>query len=205
MPSKPMITSFCENWPGGGVRWHATSTSDAAAAITDAVRNRMFMVRRPLYPSWMRALGVDYGRQRIGLALSDASGTLARPWKTIARIGNPSQVARAIAAEVTGLEEEGEPVGVIVLGFPRRLNGAPNEQTVGVEQLATELRATIALPLALQDERLSSREAESLLARRERDWRKRKAQLDAMAAAVILQDYLDANARQAAGPEDIDR
>ena len=153
----------------------------------------------------MRALGVDYGRQRIGLALSDASGALARPWKTIARIGNPSQVARAIAAEVLGLEEQGEPVGVVVLGYPRRLSGAPNEQTGGVEQLAAQLRTTIALPLVLQDERLSSREADSLLARREKDWRKRKEQLDAMAAAVILQDYLDANARQAAGPEEIDR
>jgi putative Holliday junction resolvase len=152
----------------------------------------------------MRALGVDYGRQRIGLALSDPSGMLARPWKTIARIGNPSQVARALAAEVLQLEEEGEPVGVIVLGYPRRLSGAPNEQTGGVEQLAAQLQSTVTLPVVLQDERLSSREAESLLARREKNWRKRKAQLDAMAAAVILQDYLDANARPAAGPEDID-
>jgi putative Holliday junction resolvase len=153
----------------------------------------------------MRALGVDYGRQRIGLALSDASGMLARPWKTIARIGNPLQVARAIAAELLQLEAEGEPVGVIVLGYPRRLSGAPNEQTGGVEQLAAQLRTATPLPLVLQDERLSSHEAESLLARRERDWRKRKAQLDAAAAAVILQDYLDTNARHPAGPEDIDR
>jgi putative Holliday junction resolvase len=152
----------------------------------------------------MRALGVDYGRQRIGLALSDPSGMLARPWKTIVRIGNPSQVARAIAAEVLQLEEQGEPVGAIVLGYPRRLSGAPNEQTAGVEALAAQLRTAIPLPLVLQDERLSSREAESVLARREKDWRKRKAQLDAMAAAVILQDYLDANARSNAGPEDMD-
>lgn len=152
----------------------------------------------------MRALGVDYGRRRIGLALSDPSGLLARPWKTIARAGNPSQVAHAIAAEVRQLEAAGEPVGVIVLGYPRRLSGAPNEQTGSVETLAAQLRTVITLPLVLQDERLSSREAESLLARREKDWRKRKAQLDAMAAAVILQDYLDETARPNAGPEGID-
>ena len=153
----------------------------------------------------MRALGVDYGRQRIGLALSDASGTLARPWKTIARVGNPSQVAASIASELRALAGGDEAVAVVVLGYPRRLNGTPGDQTAGVEQLAGYLRRAMDLPLILQDERLSSREAEALLARREKDWRKRKAQLDAMAAAVILQDYLDSNARQGAGPEDADR
>jgi putative holliday junction resolvase len=142
----------------------------------------------------MRALGVDYGQRRIGLALSDASGMLARPWKTIARVGNPSQVARTIVIELHGLAEAGEPVGCLVVGLPRRLNGEPNAQTAMVEQLAAQLRTQTDTPVILQDERLTSREAEQLLARREHDWRKRKQQLDAMAAAVILQDYLDANA-----------
>ena len=136
---------------------------------------------------------MDYGERRIGLALSDASGMLARPWKTIARVGNPSQVANAIAAELRSLTEAGEPIGVVVLGFPRRLSGAPTEQTTRVEKIAERLRRLLVVPLVLQDERLSSRAAEQLLARRERDWRSRKDQLDAMAAAVILQDYLDAN------------
>jgi putative Holliday junction resolvase len=155
----------------------------------------------------MRALGIDYGRRRIGLALSDASGMLARPWKTIARAGNPLQVARAVAAELEALLAQGEPVGVIVLGYPRRLNGTPNEQTAGVEKLAEHLRRVVTMPLVLQDERLSSHEADALLARGEKDWRKRKAQLDAMAAAVILQDYLDSNARADTGaaPEDVER
>ena len=141
----------------------------------------------------MRALGVDYGQKRIGLALSDASGMLARPWKTIARVGNPSQVARAIAGEVESLAATDEAVSVIVLGLPRRLNGVPNEQTASVERIATHLRKLVVTPLVLQDERLSSHEAEQLLAQRERDWRKRKQEVDAMAAAIILQDYLDAH------------
>jgi putative Holliday junction resolvase len=149
----------------------------------------------------MRALGVDYGQRRIGLALSDASGMLARPWKTIPRIGNPSQVARALAQEVDSLAATDEAVTVIVLGLPRRLNGMANEQTARVEALAEQLRKTVATPLVLQDERLSSREADQLLARNERDWRRRKAQLDAMAAAVILQDYLDAQPRALGGGE----
>ena len=156
-----------------------------------------------MYPSWMRALGVDYGQQRIGLALSDASGMLARPWKTIRRVGTPSQVAQALAAELQALDAAGEGVGVMVLGYPRRLSGEASEQTAAVRRVADRLKAMITIPVVLQDERLSSHEAESLLEQRERDWRKRKAQLDAMSAAVILQDYLDATDadRTAAGTE----
>jgi putative Holliday junction resolvase len=63
--------------------------------------------------------------------------------------------------------------------------------TARVELFARELSVLIRLPVVLQDERLSSREAESRLAMRERDWRVRKKQLDAASAAIILQDYLD--------------
>ena len=143
-------------------------------------------------------MGVDYGRQRIGLALSDASGMLARPWKTLARIGNPRQVAQALANELAALDRAEEPVAVLVLGYPRRLNGEPGEQTAAVQQVFERVKALLAIPVVLQDERLSSREAEALLARREKDWRKRKTQLDAMAAAVILQDYLDGSDRAGA-------
>ena len=64
--------------------------------------------------------------------------------------------------------------------------------TPRVEAFASRLGVRTALPVHLQDERLSSREAESLLAVREKDWRVRKTKLDAAAAAVILQDFLDA-------------
>ena len=142
----------------------------------------------------MRALGVDYGRRRIGLALSDASGMLARPWKTIDGHAAARPAAQALAATVAELVGLDEAVSVVVIGHPRRLSGEPNEQTALVQAVAAELEALVSLPVVLQDERLSSHEAESHLARRERDWRKRKAHLDAMAAAVILQDYLDTGA-----------
>lgn len=165
-----------------------------------------------MYPSWMRALdvdrdlrrtgralGVDYGQKRIGLALSDASGLLARPWKVIARIGNASQVAAAIAAEVEGLDAADEAVAVVVIGYPRRLSGAANEQTALVQKVSDHLKGLLKVPVVLQDERLSSHEAEERLARREKDWRKRKQLLDSMAAAVILQDYLDTGGAHRAG------
>ncbi len=165
-----------------------------------------------MYPSWMqalgvnheerrtgRALGVDYGHKRIGLALSDASGLLARPWKVIARAGNAAQVAAALAAEVEGLEASGEAIAVVVVGYPRRLSGEANEQTLAVQNVSDRLKQLLKIPVVLQDERLSSHEAEELLARRERDWRKRKQLLDAMSAAVILQDYLDTGGALRAG------
>jgi putative holliday junction resolvase len=148
-------------------------------------------------------LGVDYGGRRIGLAISDASGTLARPWKTIERVGNPSQVAQRLLEELAAVAAlEDAPVTTVVIGHPRRLNGAPTHQTSAVEEIAERLRVLSGVPVVLQDERLSSREAEDLLSRSEKDWRKRKARLDAMAAAVILQDYLDSRGAPGALPEE---
>ena len=142
----------------------------------------------------MRALGVDYGRKRIGLALSDPTGLLARPWKTIAAAGLPRQ-ADALSREIAVLHDEPEGLAVVVIGLPRRLSGEANEQTGLVHSLVDRLTGLTHVPIAMQDERLSSHEAEQLLGRREKDWRKRKPLLDAAAAAVILQDYLDAQPR----------
>jgi putative Holliday junction resolvase len=145
----------------------------------------------------MRALGIDYGRRRIGLALSDATGMLARPWKTIACAGGAARVAAALAAEIAGLASEDDGLSAVVIGHPRRLSGEPNDQTPFVQDLVRRLRSLVDVPVVLQDERLTSREAESLLARREKDWRKRKLLLDAASAAVILQDFLDGRPRTA--------
>ncbi len=140
-------------------------------------------------------LGIDYGARRVGLAVSDASGVLARPLKSIDRQGLPSDslLADAVLGEVDALGRDDDPVGTIVVGLPRRLDGTPNDQTPRVEAFARVLRSRRPLPVILQDERLTSREAESRLAVREKDWRRRKQVLDAAAAAVILQDYLDAH------------
>ena len=151
----------------------------------------------------MRLLGVDYGRRRIGLALSDATGLLARPWKAIASDGNLQQAASRIAVEVAALRAEEDGLGAVVIGLPRHLSGDPHDQTRAVEALAGQLRAVVQVPVLLQDERLTSREAEQVLAAREPDWRKRKPLVDAMAAAIILQDYLDAAPRPAS-TEDLD-
>lgn len=139
----------------------------------------------------MRALGVDFGERRIGLALSDPTGTLASPWRTMSRSGGDDAVVSVLAREIAILQQEPDGLSVVVVGLPARLDGTPSELTERVTRLAHRLRGCVVVPVVLQDERLSSHEAESRLALRERDWRRRKARLDAASAAVILQDYLD--------------
>jgi len=139
----------------------------------------------------VRALGIDYGERRIGLALSDATGLLASPWKQMGNDANVGAAARRLADEVRRLQAEDDGLDAVVIGLPRRLDGSPNDQTGRVQKLAELLAAEITAPITLQDERLTSHEADELLAAREHDWRKRKQQVDALAAALILQDFLD--------------
>jgi len=143
----------------------------------------------------MRVLGVDDGLRRVGLAVSDPTGTLARPVETIAGHRDPAVAARGILDAIARLERDDEPIAVIVVGLPLRLDGTPNDQTPHAQAVAAELRRLAGLEVVLQDERLTSHEAEGRLAMRERDWRVRKRRLDAAAAAVILQEYLDARPR----------
>ena len=140
----------------------------------------------------MRILALDVGRRRVGLAISDPSAMLARPLMTI-DVSGTDPVDR-VATEIERLVAEDDGLAAVVVGLPRRLDGAASDQTAAVEQFIARLAARVPVPITTEDERLSSREAESRLALRERDWRKRKAQLDAAAAAVILQDYLDRHA-----------
>ena len=140
----------------------------------------------------MRFVGIDLGLKRIGLAVSDASGTLARPLRTLTRGSSDDEAAAAaIADAIAVLAREEDGVAAIVVGLPKRLDGTETDLTTHVRRMVDRLRPLVRIPIALQDERLSSQEAESRLALRERDWRARKARLDAASAAVILQDYLD--------------
>lgn len=142
------------------------------------------------YAFYMRVLGIDLGERRIGLAISDPSATLARPLRVLERTASDEAAVDTLLEEIDRLSRE-DPLGSVVIGLPMKLDGRPTEQTPRVRVIADALARRITVPVVFQDERLSSHEAEQRLASRERDWRKRKAKLDAAAAAVILQDYLD--------------
>jgi putative holliday junction resolvase len=140
----------------------------------------------------MRILAVDVGERRIGLAISDVSRTLARPLLTLT-VRNAADAVEQVVAEIARLKEEDDGLLSVVVGLPVRLDGSANEQTPRVAAFVDALKARTSVPIVTADERLTSREAESLLAERTRDWRERKARLDAVAAAVMLQDYLEAH------------
>lgn len=139
----------------------------------------------------MRIVGLDVGERRIGVAVSDATCTLARPLGVLKPSALERDAPRIAADEITRLAGEEDGVSSIVVGLPMHLDGSASPMTPRVRDFAAALGRLTELPVVFQDERLTSREAESRLALREKSWRARKARLDAAAAAVILQDYLD--------------
>lgn len=133
----------------------------------------------------MRYLALDLGDRRIGLALSDPTGLLARPFMTLRRASRAEDFARlnALVAE--------QQVGTVVVGLPLNLDGSDSPQTAWVRDYSAALAAALPVPVELWDERLTSVEATERL--RERGRRPlRPGELDAAAAAIILQSYLDA-------------
>ena len=135
--------------------------------------------------------GLDLGRKRIGLAVSDNSGALATPWKSIPGNGSTEVVAARVVGVLRELVEGEDGLAGVVVGLPPHLDGRPHPDAARAREVAAAVGTRAELPVSLQDERLTSVEAEQRLATRERDWRKRKLKLDAAAAAVILQEYLD--------------
>jgi len=131
----------------------------------------------------MRILALDLGERRIGVAMSDAMGWLASPL-TVLRCG--SREAELCAIEALVKEHRIEQV---VVGYPRNLDGSVGPQAQGVEKYIAQLRARLPTPVIPWDERLSTAQAERLI--HETGRRVRRERIDAAAAAVILQSYLD--------------
>jgi putative holliday junction resolvase len=152
-----------------------------------------------------RLLALDVGEVRIGAAVSDDSGILASPYTTLRVSRDEQQIWQAIQRLVEETEAEG-----VIVGLPISLDGQIHAQGQRVQSFAERLRSHITVPLSFWDERLSTVEAERLLAERNQEEVGRKVQrrtggrqrtrtkrrkpdqeIDALAAAVILQEYLD--------------
>jgi putative Holliday junction resolvase len=130
-------------------------------------------------------MALDAGEVRIGVALSDETGTLASGLVTLRSVG-PRKDAQAIAA----LAREHE-VGEVVVGLPLRLDGSPGSQAEKVLAFVERLRRVLRVPVTTRDERLTSVEADERLAAAGVRRRDRKARLDQAAAALLLQEHLD--------------
>lgn len=133
----------------------------------------------------MRILAVDYGSVRVGLALSDPTGTLARPLPFVPAKGD-AKLAREIAALAAK-----EQAGLILLGLPRHMNGSLGEAAAKVQSFADALRQATKIPLQLIDERLTTVQASRQLQEMGKDTRAQRGRIDSEAAAVLLQGYLD--------------
>jgi len=133
----------------------------------------------------VRFMGLDVGKARIGVAVSDETGLIARGIATLQR------TSRTRDFEVlTRLVEENE-VRQVVVGNPLNMDGTTGKQSLNMHRFVEQLRAVIPVEVSLWDERLSSFAAEQLLIERGRHWSKRKQEIDRLAAVVILQDFLD--------------
>ncbi len=139
----------------------------------------------------MRILALDVGEKRIGVAISDLSQSLARSLKVVQR-GSRQEDFAAVARLVEEYEVE-----KVVVGYPRSLNGMAGAQAERVERYAVGLTESLTVPVLLWDERFSTVSAERLMREAGVRSKKKRERIDAVAAAVILQDYLDS--RQFAG------
>ncbi len=131
-----------------------------------------------------RVLAIDYGRARIGLALSDGLRLTARPL--------PLLESKTLDENVAAIGKvcEQEEVGVIVLGLPLRLDGTEGEAVQEVRAFQTALREAVSIPIEEVDERLTSRQAHALLKDAGINHRQRRKRVDSAAALLLLREFL---------------
>ena len=133
----------------------------------------------------MRFMGLDVGKARIGVAVSDETGLIARGVTTLQRTSGKKDFE-----VLARLVEESE-VHHVVVGNPLNMDGTAGKQSLHMRSFAERLGSVAPVEVSLWDERLSSFAAEQLLIERGTHWSKRKQEIDKLAAVVILQDFLD--------------
>src|SRR5512136_430780 len=133
----------------------------------------------------MKILGLDYGSRRIGVAISDELGMIARGVTTLMRKNREADLDAIVKlVSLEGIEK-------IVIGYPLRLDGSEGIQCEKVNRFAGLLNKTFFLPVMKWPETLSTKEAEEILISAGVRWQKRKEKVDRLAACLILQNYLD--------------
>lgn len=133
----------------------------------------------------MRVLGLDHGTERIGVALSDELGMIAQPIEFI-----PNRPTEGIWQRLKEILQD-SPFELIVIGMPRNMDGSYGPAAEKVNQFIKLLEEEIEVPIKTWDERLSSAQANRVLLQANVSRKKRKGKVDKMAAAIILQSYLD--------------
>ena len=133
----------------------------------------------------MRILALDHGTKRVGVAVSDELKTIATPLEFI-----PAQPWEAFLARLNQIIKEKEPE-LILVGMPRNMDGTYGPAALKVQEFLAALRETISVPVKTWDERLTSTQANRFLIAADVRRSKRKEKVDQIAAAILLQSYLD--------------
>lgn len=142
-----------------------------------------------------RVLALDLGTRRVGVALSDATRTIASPYEVLERTGDRRRDHARIRALVDELE-----VTLVVVGLPRSMDGSLGPAARSALGEVDELAACTGVPVETYDERLTTVSAERILGARGVRAKDRRAVVDKVAAAVILQSWLDAQPPESASP-----
>lgn len=135
-----------------------------------------------------RVMAVDYGTVRVGIAVSDPTGMLARGLETIQRLGDN----RIVIARICELIQEYN-VDRLVLGMPKRSDGKPGEKEREVKAFSKELQAACGLRPIYRDERYSTVIAQRIMTENKVKQDRKRQIVDQIAAEIILQSYLDEN------------
>ena len=133
----------------------------------------------------MRVLAVDPGSKRVGLAISDPTGTIAQPLGTV-----DAAPGAMLASRLADVARQNEATRIIV-GLPRRMDGSEGPEAKAARQLADSLRKASGVPVELVDERLTTVAAERSLIAGGMRRAKRRVTVDRVAAAMLLQSHLD--------------
>ena len=134
----------------------------------------------------MRAIGIDLGEKRIGVAISDSSGNLATPYEVVLRTGDRAQEHRQIRAIVEEVEAE-----IVVVGLPLSLDGSEGKAAKAAREEAKAIGQIVSLPLEMHDERFTTVEAERLLKEQGLKAPERRKVVDKVTAAILLQAWMD--------------
>ena len=135
----------------------------------------------------MRALGLDLGERRVGVAVCDSAGTVATPVETLVRSGDAEADLRAIADQVREWQAE-----IVVVGLPLSLDGTEGPAATAARTEIDHLERLLSVPVVSYDERLTTVIAERSLMEQQMKGPRRRGVVDQVAAAVILQSWIDA-------------
>jgi len=140
----------------------------------------------------VRVIGIDLGSKRIGIATSDRSGTIATPYTVLLRCGSMGGDHRNIAKMVA--EEEAQ---AVIVGLPLNMDGSEGKAAQAARVEAARMATVVGVPVHVHDERLTTVEADRVLMEQKMNAQARRRVVDKVAAAVMLQSWLDTQAHQA--------